>query len=173
MEGTARCSCCFRAERRRDGEVLAVTMAGGARKPDVPADLAAWRALRRIADGELGPPVAICSACGQPMCRVDGELPPLPVWRIALGDGAIEVGPDGRPIGVDPDEADRRIEDHYRPVVEELAKPTPGQLGFGIVMFAVMLGIGAVVGACECPTFALGLTAGAVATAAERNKRRR
>lgn len=163
MDGTARCVSCFRTERRRGAEVVEVTMPGGGRQPAIPAELAAWRTLRRVKDGELGPPVAACAACGQPMFAVDGELPPLPRWTFQLPDGAIEVGSDGRAIDVDDDEADRRIEEQHRPALEE--KPTAGQVGFALVLLAAVAGIGAILGACECPSAAMAVagTAGASA----------
>ena len=76
--GTARCGCCFRLESRVGDEVVAVTMAGGGRRPPIPGDLAAWPTLR--APGPDGPAVAACSACGQPMFCVEGTLPPLARW---------------------------------------------------------------------------------------------
>jgi hypothetical protein len=168
MDGTARCICCFRVERRRDAAVVEVTQPGGARRPPIPGDLAVWRTLRRVKAGELASPVAMCSACGQPMFLVEGELPPVPRWEIPLPDGVVAVGPDGRVLDADDAEADARIEAHHRPAVEDA--PTAGQLGFAFLLVAAVVGIGAVVGACECPTVALAVAAGG-AGAAGRSRR--
>jgi hypothetical protein len=164
MEGTAKCSCCFRLERRRGAEVLEVLMAGGARQPEVPAPLALWRALRRVAAGELAAPVAVCEACGQPMALVEGELAPLERWEIRLGDEVIAVGPDGKPLEVDEAEAERRIEDHFRP---QLVDPNAGPvaLGLSLVLLTVAMGMAGIIGACECPSLAMTMAAGGAAAA--------
>lgn len=158
MDGTARCISCFRAERRRGGDVVAVTMPGGGRRPAIPAELAAWRTLRRVKAGELGPPVAACAACAQPMFGVEGSLPPLARWEIPLAGGAIAVGPDGVVIGADDAEAEKRIEEHFREALVE--KVPPAAMGFALVLLVMVGGIGAILGACECPTMAIAMAAG-------------
>lgn len=164
MTGTARCGCCFRLEDRENDAVLAVRMAGGGRRPPIPGDLAAWRTLRN--PGTNGPAVAACPACGQPMFCVDGELPALPRWEIVVADGPIAVGPDGHAIDLDDADADRRAEDHHREALTE--KLTNGQVGFALILLAAVTTIGAVVGACECPTMAIALALPMATRAARR-----
>ncbi len=127
-------------------------MPGGARLPSIPKELAAWRTLRRVKAGELGPPVAACSACGQPMFCTEGELPPIERWEFPLPEGSVFVGADGCSIEADDDEVDRKVEEHYRPVQAETE--AAGAVGFALVLLAMSAMLATCLGAFECPSMA-------------------
>jgi hypothetical protein len=153
MAGLARCSTCFRVERREGDAVLEVVMPGGGRKPALPADLAAWRAWRDVKDGFTEAPVARCESCGQPMFKTEGELPAMQRWEFTLPDGVIAVGGNGVVLDGDDAAADQRIEAFYQDKHEP--KLTNGQFGFALVLAVLGFAIAAVVGVCECPTMAM------------------
>ncbi len=171
MDGVARCISCLRRERRHDHDVVEVEMAGGARKPTLPPELAAWRTLRQVKAGELPAPAAVCAACGQPMFTVEGELPPLAEWVFALPDGPIVVGPDGVARDADDAEADQKIEAHHKPSI------TPPNGASAIVLASMLaivaLGFGGLISLCDCPGVALTLAAPAGAALAGRARERR
>lgn len=171
MDGTARCISCLRRERRHDQVVVEVEMAGGARKPSLPGELAAWRTFARVRSGELGPPVAVCAACGQPMFAVEGALPPLAEWVFALPDGPIVVGPDGLPVDVPLEDADQRIEAHHTPAIT----PPNGKAAILLasMLFIVSLGFGGLISLCDCPGVALTIAAPAGAALAGRARERK
>lgn len=108
---TIRCHCCHRVERwhgeappgRAAPDRVEVVVPGGERRPREAAPLTAWRLLRRVRQGELGPVVGACEACGQPLVANDTTFPPMDPWEIATPAGPLLVGreitgPDG-PIG--------------------------------------------------------------------------
>jgi hypothetical protein len=169
MEGTARCISCFRIERRRGAEVVEVTMAGGGRRPAIPGELAAWRTFRRVKAGELGPAVAVCAACGQPMFATEGQLPALPRWEFQLPDGPVAVGPDGRVIDGDDEAADEKVEAHHKAALDAQEQLPAGQVGFALVLLAAVMAIGGIIGMCECPSMAV-IAAGTAAASGARKR---
>lgn len=166
MDGTARCLTCFRVEEWRGGALVGVPQPGGGRRAPVDANLAAWRTLRRVRAGELGPPVGKCPACEQPMFADRGAtLAPVGRWAIAMPDAPVWVGPDGRVLDGDDDDADKRIEAHYEAIKP---KVTAGEVGFGLVLLATVATLGAFLGVCECPSMAIAALIPAAAGARSR-----
>lgn len=95
---TIRCGTCFR-EELWDGSQRTVVHEGGTRRPAEAAPLAAWRVLRSARDTQIGPIVAVCPACGQPMTASNRDFPAIP-WTLVTPKGTLVVdskihGPDG------------------------------------------------------------------------------
>ncbi len=94
-----RCATCFR-EERWDGATVKVLQPGGARRPAVPAPLAAWDALR--AGHAAGKLARGRCRCGQPLLD-DGEAGHPPIgWSIPLPDGdTLELPPGLEGVDLD------------------------------------------------------------------------
>jgi hypothetical protein len=105
-----RCRCCHRSERRSDGSAV-VLAEGGARRSEDP-DRDAFLALAASAEGETGPVVARCPACGGPMVSDDPAATRI-AWTLPTPQGPIVFGADGsvRP----PLEVARRMADQTWP----------------------------------------------------------
>lgn len=121
-------------------------LAGGARRAAEAPALAAWRILRRSRQGELGPVVAACSRCSQPMVApVGSALPAVEEWRLSTPAGDLVLGerlvlPDGTEVG--PEAAERWLE---RELHEGLAwDQLPGAVLRGMSCSLVALLIGTV-----------------------------
>jgi hypothetical protein len=169
MTGTARCDTCFRTERRQDSTVLDVPTVGGVRRPALPGGLAAWRTLR----GAQRPAVAACAGCGQPMFCIEGDLPAMPRWEVALPDGVVALGPDGRVIDADDagdDDANRRVEAHFQAELDQREPPT--QLAMAMFMFTFFAMIAGIIGLCDCSSVAAVAAGGAMAASARGGRRR-
>lgn len=81
------CPCCHHAEAWTD-EGKTVVMEGGLRTPSPHPTLAAWRAIRRAWEGELGELVGPCPECAQPMfVAVSKTSKPWQPWPLLLPDG--------------------------------------------------------------------------------------
>lgn len=110
---SVRCRVCHR-EERWSGEAREVVVEGGARRPRTHPELAAWRTLVASHTGQLGPVVAACAACGQPMVA-DQEVAAIE-WQIRTPEGSVCVkrhglrGPQGP---LDWAEATALVERHY------------------------------------------------------------
>jgi hypothetical protein len=161
VPGVARCATCLRVERHDGCGDVRVVEPGGSRRPDVPGPLAAWRTLRRVKAGDLGPPVAACG-CGQPMFLVDGDLPALPSFDLVLPGETVRVGPDGRAIGDDDVAVERRIETAFAKELD--VRATAGQIGFALALLAIALFLAPFIGVCEIPTIAITMLVAYVAT---------
>ena len=86
------CPSCHRRERWVDGTVE-VTATGGARRPTVHPELAAWRTVLAAHRGETAPVVGTCAGCAQPLI---GDAPPIP-WTLHTPEGDLVV--DGSVVG--------------------------------------------------------------------------
>jgi hypothetical protein len=91
-----RCSVCHRQERwTDDDQVEAVVSEGGARRPSLAPERAAFETWVASLRGELGPIVGSCSACGQPLVA-DGSHEAAGPLRVELpSEGWLEIGSEG------------------------------------------------------------------------------
>jgi hypothetical protein len=92
---TIRCPSCHRRERWTDG-LHEVESPGGARRPTVHPELAAWRTVLAARRGQTDPVVGRCAGCEQPMIGPAEAVP----WTIHTPQGALVVdgvisGPKG------------------------------------------------------------------------------
>lgn len=89
------CRCCHRDERWSAGPdgkpSIEVAIPGGERRAAIP-QVDAWMTLRASRERTIGPIVAVCAGCGQPMSASDGAFPALPSWTIRARDGDLIVG---------------------------------------------------------------------------------
>jgi hypothetical protein len=97
---TVRCASCHRVERWQ-GDLREVRSVGGARRALDPERRALKTVLAAI-QGETGPVVAACPACGQPMLASDRGLTPIG-WSFVLPEdaGTVRIEPDGTALGPD------------------------------------------------------------------------
>lgn len=85
------------------------------RRPEHAPERAAWEILLAVHRGALGPVVAACPACGQPMCAETDSLPTLE-WVLQTPEGPLAVhrhglrGPQGP---IDWAEAERLVNKHF------------------------------------------------------------
>lgn len=106
-----RCATCHR-EERWEGADRAVVLPGGARRPDVPAPLAAWQVLRESFAGRADPVVGACPSCAQPLLAAGGRAVP---FTVSTPKGDVVVARDIQgPAGVlDEAAADAFIRSQY------------------------------------------------------------
>jgi hypothetical protein len=112
------------------------------------------------------------------MFCIDGDLPAMPRWEVALPDGVVALGPDGRVIGADDagdddagdDDANRRVEAHFQAELDQREPPT--QLAMAMFMFTFFAMIAGVIGLCDCSSVAAVAAGGAMAASARGRRRR-
>ena len=135
---TVDCGSCHRRERWASGRVD-VILPGGQRRPTVHPTWNAWRILKRVRHGDLGPVVGACSACGQPLVA-SGPALALPEWMLETPLGNVAVGaeledPNGT---MSEEDVDRFLEGQFR---QSWARHLETESWFGgvagILLFAV------------------------------------
>ncbi len=115
---------------------MTVLAEGGARRPAVHPELAAWRVVRASLHGQDGVVVGPCPACGQPLVA-DGPAERAP-WTVRVPTGDVVIGADGQIAGLSLAQADERVVAAY-PTGFVLADVKPGVALFQGSLLTLML----------------------------------